>query len=222
MPRQSHPPWFDHLSNIWCSVQIMKLLSHRTTHVVDLQYPNTSQFSAFEVTLFNCIGYVASNDREYSWKRSWCVLCYYPTIRLDELRKISKNWVWGGDIPGRYSNSGHPEYKPGIELKRGGKCKGKVVPVLDEAPRHKGVFGEWRYSSTHSVTSTLDEGEWSASRPGHFTPMERTPFTHWIGDWVGPRVVLDAVVKRKITSSRRESNLITPIVQVRILISKNL
>jgi hypothetical protein len=34
-----------------------------------------------------------------------------------------------------------------------------------------------------------------------------------IGGWVGPRAVLDAVVKRKIPSPRRESNLRTPIVQ---------
>jgi hypothetical protein len=30
--------------------------------------------------------------------------------------------------------------------------------------------------------------------------------------WVGPRAVLDAVVKRKIPSSRRESSPRTPIV----------
>jgi hypothetical protein len=49
------------------------------------------------------------------------------------------------------------------------------------------VLGEWRYSSTHSLTSALDGGEWSASRPGHFTPRERVPGTHWIGGWVSPR-----------------------------------
>jgi hypothetical protein len=47
-------------------------------------------------------------------------------------------------------------------------------------------------------------GEWSASRPGRFTPRER--------DWVGSRTVLDAVVKRKIPHPRRESNPRTPIV----------
>jgi hypothetical protein len=46
-----------------------------------------------------------------------------------------------------------------------------------------------------------------------FTPRKRAPGTHWIGGWVGPRAVLDAVVKRKISSPRRESNLRTPIVQ---------
>jgi hypothetical protein len=42
--------------------------------------------------------------------------------------------------------------------------------------------------------------------PGRFTPTEIAPGTYWIGGWVGPRVVLDAVVKRKIPSPRRESN----------------
>jgi len=67
--------------------------------------------------------------------------------------------------------------------------------------------------STHSLTSALDGGEWSASRPGRFTSRERAPGTHWIGGWVGPRAVLDAVVKRKIPSTRRESNPRTLIVQ---------
>jgi hypothetical protein len=74
-------------------------------------------------------------------------------------------------------------------------------------------IGEWRYSSTHSLTSALDGGEWSASRPGRFTPWERAPGTHWIGVWVVPRAILDAVAKRKIPSHRRESNPKTPIVQ---------
>jgi hypothetical protein len=69
------------------------------------------------------------------------------------------------------------------------------------------------YSSTHSLTSALDGGEWSASRPARFTPGETAPDTHCIGGWVGPRAVLDAVVKRKIPIPRRESNARTPIVQ---------
>jgi hypothetical protein len=42
-------------------------------------------------------------------------------------------------------------------------------------------MGEWRYISAHSLTSALDGGEWSASRPGCFTPKEGSPPTHWIG-----------------------------------------
>jgi hypothetical protein len=69
------------------------------------------------------------------------------------------------------------------------------------------VSGNWK------LISALDGSEWSASRPGRFTPMETDPGTHWIGGWVGHRAVLDAVVKRKIPSTRRESNPRTPIVQ---------
>jgi hypothetical protein len=39
--------------------------------------------------------------------------------------------------------------------------KGKV-PVIKLAPFHEDVSGEWRYSSTHSLTLELDGGEWSA------------------------------------------------------------
>jgi hypothetical protein len=92
-------------------------------------------------------------------------------------------------------------------------CFLKLSLCFNWAPRHEGVLGEWRYSSTHSLTSALDGGEWSASRPGRFTPRKRAPGTHWIGGWVGPRAVLDVVVKRKIPSHRRESNPRTPIVQ---------
>jgi hypothetical protein len=93
--------------------------------------------------------------------------------------------------------------------------KGKIVPVLplNSALRHEGVLGEWTYRSTHSLTSALVGGEWSASHPGCFTPRERAPRTHGIGGWVGLRAVLDAVVKRKIPNPRRESRPRTPIVQ---------
>jgi hypothetical protein len=37
------------------------------------------------------------------------------------------------------------------------------------------------------LTSALVAGEWSASRPGNYTPGERTLGTHRIGGWVGPR-----------------------------------
>jgi hypothetical protein len=68
-----------------------------------------------------------------------------------------------------------------------GKVK-KVKLSLCTTPWRR--IREWRYSSTHSLTSALDGGEWSASCPGSFTPRERAPGTHWIGGWVGPRAVL--------------------------------
>jgi hypothetical protein len=48
------------------------------------------------------------------------------------------------------------------------------------------------------LTSVLVGSEWSASRPGRFTPRERAPSNQWIGDWMGPRTGLDDVEKRKI------------------------
>jgi len=46
------------------------------------------------------------------------------------------------------------------------------------------------------LTSALNGGEWSASRPGCFTARERAAGTHQRGGWVGPRAGLDTVKKR--------------------------
>jgi hypothetical protein len=77
---------------------------------------------------------------------------------------------------------------------------------LTKQPRHEDVLEEWMYSSTHSLTSALEGGEWSALRPDPFIPRGRAPGAHWIGGWAGPRAVLDAVSRRKIPISRQESN----------------
>jgi hypothetical protein len=63
------------------------------------------------------------------------------------------------------------------------------------------------------LTSALDGGQWSASRPGRFTPEEWAPGTHWIGGWVGPRTGLDAVAKRKNPIIGPTGNW-TPVVQL--------
>jgi hypothetical protein len=47
------------------------------------------------------------------------------------------------------------------------------------------------------LTSALAGGEWSASRPGRFTPGGRAPCTHWIGGWVDPRAGLEDIEKRQ-------------------------
>jgi hypothetical protein len=47
------------------------------------------------------------------------------------------------------------------------------------------------------LTSALVGGECSASRPGRFNPVKRTPVSHWLGSWVGPRTSLNDVDKRK-------------------------
>jgi hypothetical protein len=69
------------------------------------------------------------------------------------------------------------------------------------APRILNLGNRWRrvVSCTHL--------------PLYPPPTERAPGTHWIGGWMCPRAVLDAVVKRKIPNPRRKSNPRTPIVQ---------
>jgi hypothetical protein len=84
------------------------------------------------------------------------------------------------------------------------KGKGKVKLSLC-LTKHHAMKTYWGVEvQLHAfLTSALDGGEWSASRPGRFTPREKAPFTHWIGGSVGPRADLDAVVKRKISSPGR-------------------
>jgi hypothetical protein len=60
----------------------------------------------------------------------------------------------------------------------------KVVPVK--------TYGGVDVYSHILLTSALVGGEWSAPRPGRFTPG-----THWIVGWVVPRAGLDNMEKRK-------------------------
>jgi hypothetical protein len=62
------------------------------------------------------------------------------------------------------------------------------------------------YLESGVLTSALDGGEWSAWCPDRFTPGERAPSTLWIGGWMGPRVGLDAVARRKNHGPCWESN----------------
>jgi hypothetical protein len=55
------------------------------------------------------------------------------------------------------------------------------------------TYGEVEVLLHAFLTSALDGGEWSASRPGRFIPI-----THWIGGSVGLRKGPDAVKKRNI------------------------
>jgi hypothetical protein len=64
--------------------------------------------------------------------------------------------------------------------------------LINSPPRHEGVRDNESITRP-LLTSALDGVEWSASRHGRFTPGEKSPRTHWIGGWVGPRIGLDAV-----------------------------
>jgi hypothetical protein len=74
-------------------------------------------------------------------------------------------------------------------------CK-KVVPALNYlsvTPRN--VWGSGCIAPPF-LTSALDRGEWSASRPSCFTPGEIAAGAHWIGGWVGAGAGMDVMEKR--------------------------
>jgi hypothetical protein len=59
------------------------------------------------------------------------------------------------------------------------------------------------------LTSAIVRGEWSASRPGRFTPG-----THWRGGWVGLRAGLDDVEKRNswpYRDSNSDPSVVKPV-----------
>jgi hypothetical protein len=49
--------------------------------------------------------------------------------------------------------------------------------------------------------------------PTALYPQEKTPDTHWTGDWVGPRACLDTESRGKILCLCRGSNLDCLVVQ---------
>jgi hypothetical protein len=63
----------------------------------------------------------------------------------------------------------------------------------------------WRYTSIILNLGTRWRRIVSVT-PRPLYPGERNPGTHWIGGWVGSKVGLDAVEKRKISYPCRESN----------------
>jgi hypothetical protein len=48
------------------------------------------------------------------------------------------------------------------------------------------------------LTSALVGDEWPASSPGLFIPGERSPCTHGVKGWIGPRTDLNDVERRQI------------------------
>jgi hypothetical protein len=58
---------------------------------------------------------------------------------------------------------------------RGETVEGKVIPVLNYAPRHEDVLEEWMYSSTYSLTSALDGGGGQLHVPAALPPRKEPP-----------------------------------------------
>jgi len=65
---------------------------------------------------------------------------------------------------------------------------------------HSPITPSWRGAQLKEAWGQLywiEVIDCSASRPDRFTPGEKAPGTHWTGAWVGYRVTLAAVAKRK-------------------------
>jgi hypothetical protein len=61
------------------------------------------------------------------------------------------------------------------------------------------------------LTLVLDGGEWSDLRPSHLTPEGRAAVTRSRGDWIDPRVGMNAIEKKKSLASAKNR---TPIVHL--------
>jgi len=90
--------------------------------------------------------------------------------------------------------------------------KSKIVPVLNSAPRHAGVWGS---SGTAPCSFNISTGwrRWSASQPGwcDLQGKEITSDTCSRGGWVCPRFGLGVLGKRKVSGLRRKSNYDSPV-----------
>jgi hypothetical protein len=88
----------------------------------------------------------------------------------------------------------------------------QIIQTLPQNERHATAKGERKYSSYSFLTSVLDGGEWSASRPGRALPPEKGPPVP-IGQEAGwaSELVLDTEVRGKILCLCRGSNPGRPV-----------
>jgi hypothetical protein len=99
-----------------------------------------------------------------------------------------------------HCNSGH------LEDQEGERIMVKLsLALIHSASRLEDVWGSGGIAPQF-LTSALGRSEWSAWRPCRFTSREKALGTHCIGGWVGPRVGLNVMEKRKISCPYREWN----------------
>jgi hypothetical protein len=67
-----------------------------------------------------------------------------------------------------------------------GSVPGRGILLINQTPLHEDLRGNEGIAPP-SLTSTLDEGEWSASCPNRFIRRGNATCAHYIGYWVGPQ-----------------------------------
>jgi hypothetical protein len=88
------------------------------------------------------------------------------------------------------------------------------MPICKAVPSHTmEEQGERKCISYSFLTSALDGGEWSASRPGRALLPGKDHGTYCTEGWVGPRAGLDTEERGKIHCPCQGSNLDRPVVQ---------
>jgi hypothetical protein len=83
---------------------------------------------------------------------------------------------------------------------------GKVVVVYQAMK----TCGKWRCSSI-IIDLTLVRGEWSASRLGCLTHVQRALGTHWVGGYVGSRVRLGSCEEKPLVPVGNRTPAIQPV-----------
>jgi hypothetical protein len=63
------------------------------------------------------------------------------------------------------------------------------------------------------MSSALDGGECSASRPGRFIPRERASGTDWTGGWVGPQSQVGRCEEKNLANLGNRIPAVRPVVR---------
>jgi hypothetical protein len=84
--------------------------------------------------------------------------------------------------------------------------------LIRQALCHEDTWGTGGIAPSF-LTSALDGGEWSVSRPSRFTPRGKALGTHWIGGWMSLGVGLEAVEERKSYIAGNETRAVQPVAR---------
>jgi hypothetical protein len=133
-----------------------------------------------------------------------------------KLRKQLANWPCGSGHEMKFSASrvkNHTDTSSSTELQQPRYVKVKLSCAYLIKHYVMKTYGRLDVEIHMFLTSPLIGVEWSASLRGRFTPGERSQGIRWTGDWVGPRIGLDAIKRRKLpgptgtrTPTRRPSS----------------